>query len=58
MSAPNTHGSNLTKAIIVMPIDETGAPLGGSDNPQDITLIVDGAPVSNSNPIPTVVINP
>ncbi len=58
MAAPNRYGSNLAKAIIVMPIDENGQPVGGTANPQDITLIVDGQPVSNSNPIPTVVINP
>jgi hypothetical protein len=38
MSAPNNFGSNLTKAIIVLPIDDSGEPVG-PDNPS----VVEGA---------------
>lgn len=53
MSAPNDFGSNLIKARIVMPIDETGAPIGPS-NPAAIEILIGGEPVSDSNPVPVV----
>lgn len=57
MSAPNNFGSNLTKAVIVLPIDEDGQPIG-PDNPAQIQIIYNGEPVSSSNPLPAVAVSP
>lgn len=57
MSAPNRYGSNKAKAIIVMPIDEGGEPIGPT-NPAQVQVIYNGEPVSSSNPLPAVAIIP
>lgn len=57
MSAPNRFGSNLTKAITVMPIDESGEPIGPT-NPAQVEVIYNGEPVSTTNPLPAVAIIP
>ncbi len=51
MSAPNKYGSNKTKAVIAMLIDEDGVPIGGG-TPTTAVLWVNGAPVSVTNPLP------
>lgn len=51
MSAPNRYGSNLIKAQPALMIDENGEPTGG-DNPSAAELWVNGAPVSDDNPLP------
>ena len=51
MSAPNRFGSNRTKAIIAMPINADGEPVGG-DTASAVEILVGGAPVSELNPFP------
>jgi archaellum component FlaG (FlaF/FlaG flagellin family) len=55
MAAPNSYGSNLTKAQIALLIDEDGNPIG-SDNPASVEIIIDGEPVSAANPVPVVIV--
>lgn len=51
MSAPNRFGNNLTKARIAMLIGADGQPHGG-DAPSSAEIIVNGQPVSDTNPFP------
>lgn len=51
MSAPNRFGSNLAKSQIALLIGADGQPQSG-DAPSSIEIIVDGEPVSPTNPFP------
>lgn len=53
MSAPNNYGSNLAKAQIVLPVNEAGAPPSATA-PLPVEIILNGEPVSDSNPLPIV----